>query len=897
MKRAAVLILLLLVPIFLANLFPRNNDELKSIIVKWNDEKASGNIRVLNGKLTGLSILEGKGKTNYDSYLFSSTGPNSLNIKLDEIKTDPGSNPTLISVTNGEHSFSFFLRDVSCEYPIYIPEYNVIISISSDKRTYKQIESEILSRKTTTKTDRIENEIEESFDSAAVHTRNQKCPILLGIGRDVRVFELGIPGEMEMISPKMCSSDLNLPEMNNTSADYCFLAGRGQGVVQEEKRWLDEDIIPVYHKMIKDDDILYSITAFASFESSLLTGKEKYGSHFLVADNYSYGHTFTEKQKSELEVLLKEESDKPEEAVLFLKTEAVNLSSVPCYAYFRTLRPGSGWWEKYNYLYDNKTGLSSYSSDRVFGISKLNGHPLPDEEISVLLRPGEKAVFEFFLPHKPISKERAVKLSAQSFESRLADCREFWKTKLLNTAQLNLPENRINEMVKAGLLHLDLVTYGLEPDGILAACPGVYSPIGSESSPIIQFFCSMGLFDQAKRSLRFFLEKQYDDGMISSFGGYMIETGAVLYTIGEYFRYTRDTTWIKSINEKLIKSCDYLINWRNRSKKPDLIGRGYGMIDGKVADPNDPYHQFMLNGYGYLGLKRMAEVFGYIDEAVSKKYNSEADAWRKDIRESFFKAMGGSPVVPAGDGTWCPTVPPWTEAKAPRLLYFTPETFLSHGTFTVSDVLLGPLYLIFCEVLDPMEPVSKFLMKYHSELFYQRNAAFSQPYYSRHNFVQLKQEKIKPFLKTYYNTVAALADRETYTFWEHLYHVSIHKTHEEAWFLMETRWMIYMEEGETLKLLSGVPRNWLQNAKTIEINNAASYFGPVSFIVKSELNRGIISAKIKCNSTRMPKQVIIRIPHPENKNPVKITGGTFNKAKETVTINNFTGTADITIEY
>ena len=27
------------------------------------------------------------------------------------------------------------------------------------------------------------------------------------------------------------------------------------------------------------------------------------------------------------------------------------------------------------------------------------------------------------------------------------------------------------------------------------------------------------------------------------------------------------------------------------------------MIDGKVADPEDQFHQFMLNGYAYLGLE------------------------------------------------------------------------------------------------------------------------------------------------------------------------------------------------------------------------------------------------------------------------------------------------------
>ena len=117
------------------------------------------------------------------------------------------------------------------------------------------------------------------------------------------------------------------------------------------------------------------------------------------------------------------------------------------------------------------------------------------------------------------------------------------------------------------------------------------------------------------------------------------------------------------------------------------------------------------------------------------------------------------------------------------------------------------------------------MLKYHSELFFQNNSTFSQPYYSRHNWVQLKRNLVKPFLKTYYNTFSALSDRDTYTFWEHFYHVSPHKTHEEAWFLMETRWMLYIEEGKTLNLLSGIPRKWMEEGKSIELKNAASYFG------------------------------------------------------------------------
>ena len=669
----------------------------------------------------------------------------------------------------------------------------------------------------------------------------------------------------------------------------------GRELKTTESRRLEDGVLPILHSTQLDGDIEYKTTTFVTLENSRLEKETAIGTHYLVADNSSYGHMFTPSQEDSLKVYLEKESKRTEETVLYLRVVAKNRSAVPGYAWFRTVRPGSGWWEKLKYSYDPETGLSSYSADRVFGISILNGKPLPNEEIAILLQPGEEAVFEFRIPHDPLTRERALRLSP--FDEKYAECKNFWNAKLRNAASIRLPEKRIEEMIMAGLLHLDLITYGQDPAGTLAPSVGVYSPIGTESSPIMQFYMSMGWADVAKRSLMYFLDKQHDDGMIQNFGGYMVETGAALWSMGEYFRYTRDTAWVREVEPKLLKACEFLFRWRDKNKKEDLIGKGYGMIDGKVADPEDQYHQFMLNGYAYIGISRVAEMLTQVDRISADRIRKEADAWKKDIRTSFFNSMAGSPVVPLKNGTWCPTVPPWTEAKAMRLMYLYPETFMSHGTFTVSDAMLGPLYLVFCEVLDPEEQASSMLLNYHSDLFYQRNAAFSQPYYSRHNWVQIKLGMVKPFLKTYYNTFSALADRETYTFWEHLYKVSVHKTHEEAWFLMETRWMLYLEDGQTLKLLPGVPRKWLEEGKRIEVKNAASYFGPVSFAVLSNAGRNNIIATIECNSDRKPAEVKIRIPHPEGKIPVRVTGGVYDKATESVTIKPFNGRADLKLEY
>ena len=86
----------------------------------------------------------------------------------------------------------------------------------------------------------------------------------------------------------------------------------------------------------------------------------------------------------------------------------------------------------------------------------------------------------------------------------------------------------------------------------------------------------------------------------------------------------------------------------------NCAAKGYGMIDGKVADPEDPFHSFMLNGYGYLGIARMAEMLEKIDPAESAETcRKEADAWREDIRASYFASEMKSPLMPLADGTWC----------------------------------------------------------------------------------------------------------------------------------------------------------------------------------------------------------------------------------------------------
>jgi len=321
------------------------------------------------------------------------------------------------------------------------------------------------------------------------------------------------------------------------------------------------------------------------------------------------------------------------------------------------------------------------------------------------------------------------------------------------------------------------------------------------------------------------------------------------------------------------------------------------MMEGKVGDPEDNERIYMLNGYAYLGLSRAAEMLAGCDPAQATRLKAEAEALKEDIRTALFESLAHGPVVPLGDGSWSPTLAGWAAYPGPVCLHAEGGTWTTHGTVTARDSLVGPLYLVFQEVIAPDERAATFMLNYNADLFTLRNVGFSQPYYHRHSWVNLVRGEVKAFLKAYYNTFAGLADRETYTFWEHYFHASPHKTHEEGWFLMETRWMLCLERGQTLRLLPGIPRAWLEDGKRIILEGVATHFGPLDLEVVSHVERGYIEAAFACDSERRPARVEIRLPHPQGMRASLVAGGVYDAERETVVLDEFHGQGGIVARF
>ncbi|MCU6712723.1 hypothetical protein M6D81_28885 [Paenibacillus sp. J5C_2022] len=863
----------------------------KNIVIEWNHNPRKGEIVVQSGSIVYGEFVKGEAQHGDGRLLFGEGSSFRLELEIEAPNTPMTADKPIVTVHTAIHSFSFFIQDVNMKCPIFIPSYGVVVTEGQDTRSYEQIEKRTKDMELSTSLRKIEREPEESFENAAVMTRSLTAPTWLGLSRDVRIFEVGLRNVddteklWDWIQPRFHGEPTTLPENENKQVRYHYMLGRGIGCEERISRRLDEGIHPILHGRIEEDEMVYETTSFVSLEHQELRPANIKGTPYLVADGYGHGYMLTEEQQAERQRQLAEAINEEEETVLYTRASATNTASVPRYAWFKNPIPNANVLaQSLPYVFDGVSGYAMYTADRIYCVSRLNGEPLANEEMAILLLPGETAVFELFVPHRPISRERADALSGQNFDKRLKQCREYWRGKFSSATQVRLPEKRLEEMIQAGLLQLDLITYGTEPEGTLLPTIGVYTAIGSESAPIIQFMDSFGWGGIAARSLQFFLDKQHDNGFIQNFNGYMLETGTFLWCVGEHYRYNGDDYWISRYKTKLMKAYEYIVEWRERNRTEAFIDRGFGMIDGKTADPEDPFHSFMLNGYAYMGLSRLSEIFKASDPILSSSINEVAEAFKLDIRTAFTSSMIHSPVVPIGNGTWVPTAAPWAEYRGPVSLFAGGGKWLTHGSAVGRDSLLGPLYLVFQEVLQPDEPSVCHMLDYHNELMCSRNVALSQPYYSVHPWIHLKRGEVKPFLKAYYNAVASLADRETYTFWEHYWHASPHKTHEEAWFLMQTRWMLYMEEEETLNLLPGIPRAWLEHGKVIDIQGARSYFGVFSLKVESFLEEGYISARVDCDPLRKPRSINIRLPHPEGIQAMRADIGVYCPEREAVTI-------------
>jgi hypothetical protein len=81
--------------------------------------------------------------------------------------------------------------------------------------------------------------------------------------------------------------------------------------------------------------------------------------------------------------------------------------------------------------------------------------------------------------------------------------------------------------------------------------------------------------------------------------------------------------------------------------------------------------------------------------------------------------------------------------------------------------------------------------------------------------------------------------------------------------------MLLREVGDDLMIGQAIPRHWLGPGKRIDVMRAPTSFGPTSFTIGSEADKGRLTVLIEPPDRKTPRSIKVRLRHPER---LPITG-------------------------
>ena len=139
-----------------------------------------------------------------------------------------------------------------------------------------------------------------------------------------------------------------------------------------------------------------------------------------------------------------------------------------------------------------------------------------------------------------------------------------------------------------------------------------------------------------------------------------------------------------------------------------------------------------------------------------------------------------------------------------------------------------------------------------------------QPYYTRNMEIYADHDEVRPFIRSYFNTLASLLNTKNLTLWEHFHNVGAwNKTHETGYFLLYTRLMMIMERGEDLWIAPFVTSEWLRDGMVLSISNAPSKFGTTSYRIASHIGEYRMEIYVDNHFRKAPASAVIRLRHPD----------------------------------
>jgi hypothetical protein len=372
--------------------------------------------------------------------------------------------------------------------------------------------------------------------------------------------------------------------------------------------------------------------------------------------------------------------------------------------------------------------------------------------------------------------------------------------------------------------------------------------------------------------------------------------GWALWAMAEHARLTGDKAWFESHKKQILDGCDWIVRERNFSReKPDNPCRG--LLSGKFvcdlfaeSETGEAGYFTYTDAISFVGLNSTAHLLKDWNHPEGNALLREAEDYRKDIIAAVDRLT---------DKSQEPWYVPWIlSSPKSKERYF-------HD-------IVGPVNLAYScgsgGVVAPDHPLVDHSTRWmldkahrgsiedyvagHLPLKLDKGAAF----YSQDLALNLLERgRVEEFLRSFYTLLAAGVSHGTYTTTEWGYNTQPH-LHSIASILRMFRAMMVQERDGELILLQGVPRDWFAQDRSITIDAAPTWYGPVSLKSVSDVENGSVRIHLSIpeRMAATPLRLHLRLPKEYSLKEAEANGSSIPVERETIDLKGWKGEVEIT---
>ncbi|MCX7598575.1 MAG: discoidin domain-containing protein, partial [Armatimonadetes bacterium] len=239
----------------------------------------------------------------------------------------------------------------------------------------------------------------------------------------------------------------------------------------------------------------------------------------------------------------------------------------------------------------------------------------------------------------PIDSPEAKALREARFEDYLTRTREWWRNYLATGAQIELPEEKVVDAWRAGLVYASIARDKVGEDYIAKVNEFQYDAFWvRDGAYIVASFDFYGRHDWAAQSLDFFLKQQQPDGIMyqpPQLDGF----GQSLWAMGNHWRLTGDMEFARRVYPYLASHARGVLE----KVRTDPLG---------LIPPAPPYDNEAINGH-YTGhslwfLTGLRDVIAIADALGEKEDAAQFRAWFDEYRGRFLSKVAEVAVKTGG---------------------------------------------------------------------------------------------------------------------------------------------------------------------------------------------------------------------------------------------------------